>query len=103
MNPTDRQHYLNRLSLILLVLTLPISLLPHANADDGGKVYSVYDTDKNGYLEKIEYKKFYESKQKRSKNLDTWEFNNVDSNSDEKISEQEMVNALMKNYKRKNK
>jgi Ca2+-binding EF-hand superfamily protein len=102
MNPIERQEYLSRFFLILLVLVLFINILPHANAD-GGKVYSVYDMDKNGYLERLEYNDFFESKRKRSKNLDTWKFNTVDSNGDEKISEQEMVNALMENYKRKNK
>ncbi len=82
------------------LLVLSFSFLPHANADGGG-TYSVYDTDRDGYLDSTEYDKFYESKQKRSRNLDSWAFDKVDSNGDNRISEQEMVDALIKGIKRK--
>ena len=99
MNTSETHKYIFRLVFIPIVLVLSIIPLASVNAD-GGKVYSVYDTNKNGYLERTEYKKFFESKQKRTKNLDVWKFNHVDSNQDEKISEQEMVNTLMKNFKK---
>ena len=88
------------LFIMSLVLILPISSIPYASADGGG-TYSVYDTDSDGYLDKTEYVKFYDSKRKRSKNLDNWIFDTVDSDSDNKISEQEMVDALIKNVKQK--
>lgn len=50
---------------------------------------------------KTEYEQFYESKRKRARNLDNWDFDNVDSNTDNRISEQEMVDALIQNRKRK--
>jgi hypothetical protein len=99
MNTREIHKHSFRLIFIQSVLVLSITSLSYVNAD-GGKVYSVYDTNKDGYLERTEYKKFFESKQKRSKNLSIWEFDHVDSNQDEKISEQEMVNTLMKNFKK---
>jgi len=83
-----------------IAVVLSISSLPYASADGGG-TYSVYDTDSNGYLNRTEYEQFYESKRKRSKNLDNWAFDSIDSDGDNKISEQEMVNALIKNMKLK--
>jgi Ca2+-binding EF-hand superfamily protein len=89
-----------KLKLYLLLLSLFISLSSlQAAGNNEVKVYSEYDTDKNGYLEEVEYKKFFESKQKRSKNIHLWLFNSVDANKDGQVSEQEMVNAIMKNYK----
>jgi N-acetyl-gamma-glutamylphosphate reductase len=89
-----------RLFFMPFVLMLSISSSPYASADGGG-TYSVYDTDSDGYLDRMEYEQFYESKRKRSKNLDNWIFNTVDSDRDNKISEQEMVDALIKDMKRK--
>jgi hypothetical protein len=89
-----------RLIFISFVVMLSISSLPYASADGGG-TYSVYDTDRDGYLDRTEYEQFYESKRKRSKNLDSWVFDSVDSDGDNKISEQEMVDALIKNMKQK--
>ncbi len=89
-----------KLIFISFVILLSISALPYASADSGG-TYSVYDTDRDGYLDRTEYIQFYESKRKRSKNLDSWAFDSVDSDGDDKISEQEMVDALIKNIKQK--
>ena len=89
-----------QLFFIPSLLMLLISSLPYASADGGG-TYSVYDTDSDGYLDRTEYVKFYDSKRKRSKNLDNWVFDIVDSDGDNKISEQEMVDALIKDMKRK--
>lgn len=100
MNTTITNTNLKILLFVPFMLALYILSIQSASAD-GGKVYSVYDMDKNGYLERTEYKKFFQSKQKRSKNMDIWAFNEVDSNSDNKISEQEMVDVLIKGMKKK--
>ena len=89
-----------RLFFIPSVLVLSISSIPYASADGGG-TYSVYDTDSDGYLDRMEYVKFYDAKRKRSSTLDSWAFDAVDSDGDNKISEQEMVDALIKDMKRK--
>ena len=80
------------------ITTMMMTMIKNA---DGGGTYSVYDTDSDGYLDRTEYAKFYDSKRKRSKNLDNWIFDTVDSDGDNKISEQEMVDALIKDMKRK--
>ncbi|NOQ79777.1 MAG: hypothetical protein GQ546_10305 [Gammaproteobacteria bacterium] len=89
-----------RLFFIPSLLVLLINSLPYASADGGG-TYSVYDTDTDGYLDRTEYEKFYDAKRKRSGTLDSWTFDTVDSDRDNKISEQEMVDALIKDMKRK--
>lgn len=91
-----------RLFFIPSLLVFLINSLPYASADVGG-TYSVYDTDRDGYLDRTEYEKFYESKRKRARDLDSWAFDNVDSDDDDRISEQEMVDALIKDMKRKKK
>jgi hypothetical protein len=96
----EKQKNFIRPLMMLSVLVLSIGLLPYVSADGGG-TYSVYDTDRDGYLDRTEYEQFYESKRKRAKNLDNWVFDNVDSNADNRISEQEMVDALIKNRKQK--
>ena len=92
-----------QLFFIPSLLVFLINSLPYASADGGG-TYSVYDTDRDGYLDRTEYEKFYESKRKRARDLDSWAFDNVDSDDDDdddRISEQEMVDALIKDMKRK--
>ncbi|MCN4144676.1 MAG: hypothetical protein LC437_06375 [Thiohalomonas sp.] len=64
-------------------------------------VYSGYDTDSDGYFDRMEYEQLYESKRKYSKNLDNWIFDTLDSDDDNKISQLEMLDALIKNMKRK--
>ena len=87
-----------RFIFISFTAMMSISIIPYASAD-GGTTYSVYDTSSDGYLDRMEYEQFYESKRKRSKNLENWAFDKVDSDGDNKISEQEMVDALIKNMK----
>lgn len=89
-----------RLIFISCVVMLSISALSYASADGGG-TYSVYDTNSDGYLGRTEYEQFYESKRKRSKTLESWAFDAVDLDGDNKISEQEMVDVLIKNMKQK--
>ena len=48
------------------ITTMMMTMIKNA---DGGGTYSVYDTDSDGYLDRTEYVKFYDSKRKRSKNF----------------------------------
>ena len=100
MNMTKTKKNFIWIFFIPSLLVLLINSLPYVSADGGG-TYSVYDTDSDGYLDRNEYEKFYDSKRKRSKSLDNWIFDTVDSDADNKISEQEMVDALIKDMKRK--
>ncbi|MCW9015262.1 MAG: hypothetical protein OQL06_15955 [Gammaproteobacteria bacterium] len=83
-------------------LAISMSLLSYASADGGGS-YSVYDIDRDGYLDRAEFRKFAVSRRKRSSDPEMWKFDNVDVDSDNKISEQEMVDALIKDMKLKQK
>jgi len=68
------------------------------------KVFSVHDTDKDGYLDKSEYLSFIEkksqrnSKNKRQKNrkVKPFTFEEIDLSADGKISMDEMIIAITK-------
>lgn len=98
---TNRIHkHAIKVPVILAALLPGITLLSQVNADSGG-VYSVYDTDRDGYLDGAEFGKFAESRRRRADTADTWEFATVDTDGDGRISEQEMVDALIKDMQRR--
>ena len=100
MSSRERLKYVIKFFSVPFAVVLSLSALPYAIADGGG-VYSVHDTDRDGYLDRVEFKKFAETKRRRSRGSDIWVFDTVDSDGDNKISEQERVNALIENMKRK--
>jgi hypothetical protein len=88
--------------LAAAVLTVAMNALPPAHADGGG-TFSLYDVDRNGYLDRSEFETFVASKRNRADVLEFWAFARVDTDGDGGISEQEMVNALLDEIKRKRK
>jgi hypothetical protein len=82
------------------VLTVAMNALLPAHADGGG-AFSLYDVDRNGYLDRVELETFVASKRNRADVLEFWAFARVDVDGDGRISEQEMVNALLDDIKRK--
>lgn len=82
------------------VLVLSLSGLPYASAY-GAEVYSGYDTNRDGYLDRAEFVKFVESERNFPNDADLWQFDKVDTDGDGKISGQEMTSALMEELKRK--
>ena len=92
--------YTIKVTLLAFAFIYFTPYLTAAHADSDG-TYSVYDTNKDGFLDDKEFEQFYEKKRKRSKSLDIWAFDQVDSDGDKKISEQEMVDALIKEMKQK--
>ena len=59
------------------ITTMMMMMIKNA---DGGGTYSVYDTDSDGYLDRTEYVKFYDSKRKRSKNFHFMDYLTIYSN-----------------------
>lgn len=59
------------------ITTMMMTMIKNA---DGGGTYSVYDTDSDGYLDRTEYVKFYDSKRKRSKNFHFMDYLTIYSN-----------------------
>ncbi|MCW9014669.1 MAG: hypothetical protein OQL06_12870 [Gammaproteobacteria bacterium] len=102
MNIKNSLKYSIKLFFITFSIVLSVSLSPYANADGGG-TYSVYDTDRDGFMDRVEFEKFADSKRKRSSDPGIWVFDNVDVDNDSKISEQEMVDALIKDMQNKKK
>ena len=75
-------------------------LLPggFALADEGG-VYSAYDSNADGYLDREEFKVFLNKRRVREPYQHLWVFEKVDKNSDQRISNQELVHTLQEEMK----
>ena len=80
-----------------------LAILASTAQADGGGTYSVYDTDRDGYLDRQEFTPFAKSRERKGRPNNFWRFENVDRNGDERVSEQEMVNALIESLKARNK
>jgi len=68
---------------------------------DGGGTFSLYDADRNGYLDRQEFETFVASKPNRGDVVEFWTLQRVDTDGDGRISEQELINALLEDIKRK--
>lgn len=84
----------------MILALLSAIQVPHAIADGGG-AYSVYDKNRDGYLDQEEFKTFAKTKHSRPEIADIWVFERVDVDGDNLISESEMVQALQEQLKRK--
>lgn len=94
--------YSQPLKSILLAGSIALSLVSiQPVAADGGGTYSGYDANRDGYLDRDEFETFAQARRKRSASPDIWAFEGVDSDVDGRISEQEMVNALMREVEQK--
>ena len=69
---------------------------------DGGGTYSVYDTDRDGYLDRQEFIPFAKSRERKGRSNDFWQFERIGKDGDDRISEQEMVDALIESLKGRN-
>ncbi|WP_457675512.1 EF-hand domain-containing protein [Thiolapillus sp.] len=80
----------------ILVLVLPL-VFPTASiqADEGG-VYSAYDSNSDGYLDKAEFEVFLKKRRIRKPYRHLWVFEMVDRDGDQRISNQELVDTLQK-------
>lgn len=75
------------------------------------KVFSIHDLDKDGYLSKNEYQAFIEKKSRRnrqnkrqkSRTVKPFSFEEIDLNTDGKISLDEMILTISKRHKNKQK
>jgi len=89
-----------RVLLSTSVVFLCLSRSPNASAD-GGRAFSLYDADRNGYLDRSEFEALSDSRRNRQGAPDLWVFGIVDSDHDGKISEKEMIDTLLEEMKRK--
>ncbi|HEY9050888.1 MAG TPA: EF-hand domain-containing protein [Gammaproteobacteria bacterium] len=100
MHKSDTKKYVAKNTQVLLLFVFIMAISANVIADGGG-AYSIYDTDRDGFLDQKEFVKFDESQSKRASSPDFWQFAKVDTDGDQKVSEQEMVNALMEDVKLK--
>ena len=73
---------------------------PQAHADGGG-TFSLHDADRNGYLDRQEFDTFVASKRNPADIAEFWTFQRVDVDGDGRVSEQEMVDALLADIRRR--
>ena len=94
--------FINRFNRVsaALVAALGLTSLSSVMADGDG-TFSLYDTDRDGYLNKEEFEQFAERKRSQPDIADIWVFERVDTDGDNRISGQEMVDALLEQLKRK--
>jgi hypothetical protein len=86
--------------LAAAVLTVAMNALPPAYADGGG-TFSLYDVDRNGVRHRPGILSVMgRNMHNRADVLEFWAFARVDTDGDGRISEQEMVNALLDDIKR---
>lgn len=92
-----------RIRLYRACILAGLAVLASTAQADGGGTYSVYDTDRDGYLDRQEFIPFAKSRERKGRSNDFWQFENVDWDGDGKISEQEMVDALIESLKARKK
>ena len=77
-----------------------IGAQPPAHADGGG-TFSLYDADRNGSLDRQEFDTFVASKRNRADVGEFWTFQRVDVDGDGRVAEQELVDALLADIRRR--
>jgi Ca2+-binding EF-hand superfamily protein len=87
---------------LLAACALPamIGAQPSAHADGEG-TFSLYDADRNGHLDRQEFGTFVASKRNRADVAEFWTFQRVDKDGDGHISEQELIDALLADIRRR--
>ncbi len=91
---------------ILYTALMSLLLTPQAAIADKQPVFSIYDTDHNGYLSRAEYAMFSEKmhRHRRSSNRpcpEILEFSHVDHDQDGQISESELLASLNKGLQKR--
>jgi hypothetical protein len=86
--------------LAACALTAMIGAPTPAHADGGGTV-SLYDADRNGHFDRQEFETFVASKRNRADIAEFWTFQRVDGDGDGRVSEQELVAALLADIRRR--
>ena len=89
-----------RRRLAACALTAIVGAQPPAHAD-GGDTFSLYDADRNGSLDRQEFDTFVASKRNRADIAEFWPFQRVDADGDGHVSEQELVDALLADIRRR--
>jgi Ca2+-binding EF-hand superfamily protein len=78
------------------LLSISLFLAPSLIQADEGGVYSAYDSNTDGYLDRTEFKRFLEKRRVKQAYRHLWVFEKVDVDGDQRISNLELVDTLKK-------
>ena len=67
---------------------------------DGG-VYSAYDRNADGHLDRDEFRAYLEKRRIKPAYRDIWRFDNVDRDGDQRIDDRELMEALKREIARR--
>ncbi|MCW8882302.1 MAG: EF-hand domain-containing protein [Sedimenticola sp.] len=90
-----KQYSINLSVLTILALTIAFGIGNSSQvfADRGG-VYTPHDINRDGFLDKEEFKIFIEKRRVKQEYAHLWVFDDVDMDKDGKISREEMSRSL---------
>jgi Ca2+-binding EF-hand superfamily protein len=74
---------------------------PQLALADGGGTFSLYDADRSGSLDQQEFATVVASKRNRADVAEFWTFQRVDKDGDGHISQQELIDALLADIRRR--
>ena len=94
IQPIIRQTVTTLGIILLFAVAVPLSV----SADNDG-VYSMFDRDLDGYVDREEFKQLVKQRRIKPAYKHLWIFDSIDLNRDEKISEREMLEVLQKETK----
>jgi hypothetical protein len=94
----DLQSSWARVLFAMSALALSFAWLSDARADGRG-TFSLYDADQNGFLEAAEFATFAATRRSLPSAPEFWTFARVDADGDNRVSEQEMVKALLEDVR----
>jgi hypothetical protein len=88
--------------VLLAAATLTTVLAgPQLALADGGGTFSLYDADRSGSLDQQEFATVVASKRNRADVAEFWTFQRVDKDGDGHISQQELIDALLADIRRR--